>query len=91
LKPSSPEGSERPESYLGPRIAALVAVGAGLVSIAGGLQVREAGGFSVIGPRQFPVAIGLGLVALGILLLVATTVRPDRELGHLAAEEERAT
>jgi putative tricarboxylic transport membrane protein len=91
LKPGSPEGSERQESYVGPRIAALVALGAGLVAVAGGLQVREAGGFSVIGPRQFPVGIGLGLVALGILLLVATTVRPDRELGRLAADEERAT
>jgi putative tricarboxylic transport membrane protein len=92
LKPAQQgEASGRRESYAGPRIAALLAVGTGLVSIAGGLQVREAGGFSVIGPRQFPIAIGVGLIVLGILFLVLTTIRPDRELGRLAAEQERVT
>ena len=83
--------SEVRPSLLGPRLFA-----GGLLLLAGivlveAYRIREGTGFQALGPRAFPLAIGIGLLVLGILLLVRTTLRPDEELAKQAGEEESAT
>jgi putative tricarboxylic transport membrane protein len=53
-------------------------------------RIREGAGFQVLGPRAFPLATGVGLLVLGVLLLLRTTLRPDEELAKQAGEEEAA-
>jgi putative tricarboxylic transport membrane protein len=54
-------------------------------------QIRQPGGYSVVGPVFFPRLVALGLLALGILFLLRTTIRPDTDLADLAAAEEAVT
>jgi putative tricarboxylic transport membrane protein len=94
----SPEGAagERPPgaappSLVGPRIfAAALILLAGVVLIEA-FRIRQSRGFQVLGPRAFPVAIGIGLLVLGGLLLLRTTAWADDELAGKAGEEEAVT
>jgi putative tricarboxylic transport membrane protein len=54
-------------------------------------RIREGTGFQALGPRAFPLAIGAGLLILGVLLLLRTTLVPDGDLAQQAGEEEAAT
>lgn len=78
-------------SLLGPRIVAGVLVALSVVLILSALGVARGGGYSVIGPATFPLAIAIGLLVLGAAFAVRTTVVPDGDLARSAAEEERAT
>jgi len=77
-------------SLAGPRIVALVLIALGILALIGAAGL-EAGGYAPIGPAFFPTIVGLGLLGLGVVFLVRTTVRPDETLGRQAAEEEAAT
>jgi putative tricarboxylic transport membrane protein len=69
------------------RLAAAVVVGLGLLALLGAAQVGAGAGYVAVGPSVMPAAIGVGLVALGILLLLRATIRPDLDLArHVAAE-----
>jgi putative tricarboxylic transport membrane protein len=78
-------------SLVGPRIVAAAFVAFGVVVLVQTLGIREGGGYSAVGPRLFPYIVGAGLISMGLVLLLRTTVRPDRELESQAAEEEAAT
>jgi putative tricarboxylic transport membrane protein len=69
------------------RLAAAVVIGLGLLALFGATQVGAGAGYVAVGPSLMPTVIGVGLVALGALLLLRATVRPDLDLaGHVAAD-----
>ena len=78
------EGTEQ-ESLLGPRIVL------GLILVVSALEIARGGGYSVVGPGTIPLVVAIGLVVLGALFAVRTTIRPDRDLAVMAAEEERVS
>ena len=81
---------ERAASLLGPRLVAGVLIALGILIFYETLQVRSPQGFSPIGPRFVPLVVSVGLVALGLTLLVRTTLRPDRALAVRCGEQEAA-
>jgi putative tricarboxylic transport membrane protein len=82
--------SEARPSLVGPRIFAGALLLLAAIVLIEAFQIREAGGFQALGPRAFPLAIGVGLLVLGMFLLLRTTLRPDEELAKQAGEEEAA-
>ena len=81
-----------PRQWLGPRIAALVILGIGVVALTQAVAIREGAGYSAVGPRFFPMVAALGLLLLGVAFLLRTTpLSPDNELAEQAAAEERTT
>ncbi|MGH2382601.1 MAG: tripartite tricarboxylate transporter TctB family protein [Candidatus Limnocylindria bacterium] len=78
-------------SLLGPRIVAAVLLALSVLLILSALGVAQGGGYSVVGPATFPLAIAIGLFVLGAAFAVRTTIWPDDDLAASAAEEERAT
>ena len=89
-----PEGETRtaPQlSFLGPRIFAVAILAFGLFVLYGTFQISDKEGFSPDGPRFFPLIVAVGLLVLGALFLLSTTLRRDRYLGEKAAAEEATT
>lgn len=79
-------------SWLGPRLTAIVVLGIGVVALSQALTIREGAGYSVVGPRFFPIIISLGLLLWGVAFLIRTTpLAPDADLAEQAAVEEAAT
>lgn len=78
-------------SFLGPRIVAAVVVVGAVLLITQALQIGEVAGYSVVGPSTIPLAVSVVLLGLGVLFVIRTTVRPDRDLAELAGAEEAAT
>lgn len=78
-------------SLLGPRILAAALVGLGVLLIVSALGIAEGAGYSVIGPATIPLAVAVGLLVLGIIFAVRTTIVPDADLAERAGEEQRAT
>lgn len=78
-------------SFLGPRLVAafLVILAIGLIVSAVG--IARGGGYTVIGPATIPLAVAIGLLVLGAIFLVRTTLMPDVRLAELAADEQAAT
>lgn len=54
-------------------------------------RLPESGGYTAVGPRFFPMVVGIGLLVLSLVFLVQTTVRPDRDLAEKVAGEAQAT
>lgn len=78
-------------SFLGPRIVAgLLVVGSAFL-IYHALQIGRVAGYTVVGPSTIPLVVSTGLLILGLILAVRTTVRPDEDLGRQVHQEERAT
>jgi putative tricarboxylic transport membrane protein len=72
------------------RLAAVVVIGLGLVALFGATQVGSGAGYVAVSPWVMPAVVGAGLVALGILLFLRATVRPDLDLArHVEAEAAR--
>lgn len=78
-------------SFLGPRIVAGLLIIGSIFLIYHALQIGRVAGYTVVGPSTFPLAVSVGLLVLGIILAVRTTVRPDGDLGLQVAVEEKAT
>lgn len=87
--PGSVEVSDRSPSGL--RAAALVILSLGLLVLWRSLAIPPGTGFTVVGPRVFPLAVSAGLLVTGGLFLARVTVWPDRWLIRKAAEEDRMT
>jgi putative tricarboxylic transport membrane protein len=68
---------------------ALVAGAAFLIYQA--LQILRGGGYSVVSPGTFPLAVAIGLLVLGLAFTARATFWPDRDLADRAVEEERAS
>jgi putative tricarboxylic transport membrane protein len=84
-------GARSSHSYWGLRGVALAFLALALILLFTTFQIRQGGGYSAVGPRVFPLAVSLGLLALSILFLLRTTLFPDTELAEQAAAEEAAT
>ena len=84
------QSGEGAASLIGPRVVAGVLVALGVLIFYETLQVRSPQGFSPVGPRFVPLVVSVGLVALGLALLVRTTLRHDRALALRAGEQEAA-
>lgn len=78
-------------SFLGPRIVAGLLVVGAVFLIYHALQIGRVAGYTVVGPSTFPLVVSIGLLILGALLALRTTLRPDDDLGRQVADEERAT
>ncbi len=76
---------------LGPRIVAIVLLALAALLIFSTLGITRGGGYSVIGPATIPLVVSIGLLVLGAIFALRTTVLPDTDLAVQAAEEERAT
>ena len=85
-----PEGADG-GGLLGPRLVAVALLALAALLIVSALGIASAGGYTVIGPTTIPLVVAIGLLALGAIFAVRTTLRPDTELAELAAEEERVT
>jgi putative tricarboxylic transport membrane protein len=85
-----PKGAEG-GGLLGPRLVAVAILALAALLIVAALGIARAGGFTVIGPTTIPLVVAIGLLVLGAIFAVRTTVVPDTELAELAAEEERVT
>jgi putative tricarboxylic transport membrane protein len=81
------DANDASRGLLEARLAGGVVIALGVLALFGAMQVRAGAGYVAVGPAVMPAAIGVGLVALGILLLLRATVRPDLDLArHVAAE-----
>jgi putative tricarboxylic transport membrane protein len=85
-KPASPTWA-----LLGPRIASLVVIGLGGIILTQVSQVGTGAGFIVVGPRIFPTVVGVGILVLGLLFLLRTTVLLDNDLAAEVTTEEATT
>jgi putative tricarboxylic transport membrane protein len=84
-------GGAQGGSLTGPRILAVVLLVLAAVLIVSALGIARGGGYSVIGPATIPLAVAIGLLVLGAIFALRTTIRPDVDLAQQAAEEERVT
>jgi putative tricarboxylic transport membrane protein len=78
-------------SLLGPRIVAAALLALAVILIVSAIGIARGGGYSVIGPATIPLVVAIGLLALGAIFALRTTLLPDMDLAGLAAEEEGAT
>ena len=85
-----PKGAEG-GGLLGPRLVAVAILAFAALLIVSALGIASAGGYTIIGPTTIPLVVAIGLLVLGAILAVRTTILPDTELAELAAEEERVT
>jgi len=72
-------------------LAAVAVLGLGGLILTQVRQIGSGAGFIVIGPRIFPLIVGLSLLALGFVYLLRTTVLVDRDLAAQVAAEEAST
>lgn len=81
------DGNDARRGLLEARLAGLAVIGLGLLALVGATQVGSGAGYVAVSPSVMPAFIGIGLVALGSLLLLRATLRPDLDLArHVAAE-----
>ena len=84
---ASGSGDAASRGLLEARLAGVVVIGLGLLALIGASQVGTGAGYVAVSPSVMPAVVGIGLVALGVLLLLRATVRPDLALArHVAAE-----
>jgi putative tricarboxylic transport membrane protein len=81
----------RPISWIGPRIVAGVLVVLGAILFVQALGIAQTGGYRVIGPETFALVVAVGLLVLGVIAALRTTITPDLDLAKRAAEQEAAT
>ncbi|QYJ16125.1 hypothetical protein Rxycam_01956 [Rubrobacter xylanophilus DSM 9941] len=87
-------GNPRPgrtrSAFLGPGVFAAAVLALGAVVLVGTSGIPSRAGYGPVGPRFFPLAVALGLLVMGGILL-RSTLRPDAYLGEKAASEKAAT
>jgi putative tricarboxylic transport membrane protein len=88
---SGGSGRRAAPSLLGPRLIAGAVAAAGAFLLFHALQIHEGRGYSVVGPSTIPIFVSVGLLGLGLILAVRTTLLPDRKMAARAGAEEAAT
>jgi putative tricarboxylic transport membrane protein len=91
MTPESGDQTEPEGSFLGPRLASLFFLVLGVLVLSQSFRIGRGAGYIVVGPRFFPIVVGCGLLGLGILFFLRTTVIPDVELARDVAAEDAAT
>jgi putative tricarboxylic transport membrane protein len=79
-------------SWRGPRFAGLALLALGIVALVATAAIPSArDGWSISGPRFFPLVVSIALIALAVVFLARTFVRPDVDLAEHAAAEAAKT
>lgn len=78
-------------SFVGPRIVAALLIAGGAFLIYHSIQIGSTHGYSVVDPSIAPIAVSVGLLVLGVILAVRTTVLPDEDLAQRSGAEEAMT
>lgn len=91
MTPEEPKPASSDRALLGPRIAALIVISLGGIILTQVSQIGTGAGFIVIGPRIFPLVVGIGFLILGLLFLLRTTLIPDNDLIAEVAAESATT
>lgn len=78
-------------ALFGLRLAALIVISLGGIILTQASQIGTGAGFIVVGPRVFPRVVGVGILILGFLFLLRTTVLLDNDLVAEVASEEGIT
>lgn len=75
----------------GARIFSAVLLAFALYLVYDATQIRQGGGFTIVGPSVFPLAAAAALAALALLMLLRATLWPDAELAARGLAEAEAT
>ena len=78
-------------SFAGPRLAGLALLAGSVAVLIAVTAIAGRGGYSPSGPRFVPLIVAIVLIALSVLFLARTFVRPDVELAERSAAEDDAT
>ncbi|MEW6403418.1 MAG: tripartite tricarboxylate transporter TctB family protein [Chloroflexota bacterium] len=73
------------------RLAALTVIILGGIILTQVSRIGTGAGFIVVGPRVFPTVVGVGILILGLLFLLRTTVLLDHDLVAEVTTEEATT
>ncbi|MEO8247322.1 MAG: tripartite tricarboxylate transporter TctB family protein [Chloroflexota bacterium] len=90
MTPTRP-GPRNADGFLGPRLVAALLVGLAVVLIISALGISRGAGYTVVGPQTIPLVVAIGLLIMGLVFGLRTTVRPDADMAAAALEEERVT
>lgn len=78
-------------SFTGPRLAGAALLAGSVAVLAAVTAIPGRGGYEASGPRFVPLIVAIALIALSVLFLARTFVRPDTELAERSAAEDDAT
>jgi putative tricarboxylic transport membrane protein len=88
MKSDDSKPSTSNHALFGLRLAALTVIILGGIILTQVPQIGTGAGFIVVGPRIFPTVVGVGILVLGLLFLLRTTVLLDKDLVEEVATEE---
>jgi putative tricarboxylic transport membrane protein len=92
MMPNDAKPASSPARALfGLRLAALTVISLGGIILTQVSQIGTGAGFIVVGPRIFPTVVGIGILVLGLLFLLRTTVLLDNDLVTEVVTEEATT
>lgn len=91
MTPDAPKPAFSARALFSLRLAALTVIILGGIILTQVPQIGTGAGFIVVGPRVFPTAVGIGVLILGLLFLMRTTVLLDNDLVAEVTTEEAAT
>lgn len=91
MTPDDPKPASSTRALLSLRLAALTVISLGGIILTQVPQIGTGAGFIVVGPRIFPVAVGIGCLVLGLLFLLRTTFLLDKDLVTDVITEEAST
>lgn len=91
MKSDDPKPSTSAHALFGLRLAALTVTILGGIILTQVSQIGTGAGFIVVGPRIFPTVVGVGILVLGLLFLLRTTVLLDNDLVTEVMAEEATT
>ncbi|MEO6294315.1 MAG: tripartite tricarboxylate transporter TctB family protein [Candidatus Limnocylindria bacterium] len=83
--------SAQGRGFLGPRLAAVALLALAALLIVSAFGIARGGGYTVIGPATIPLVVAIGILVLGSIFALRTTVLPDHDLAEQAAGEEVVT
>jgi putative tricarboxylic transport membrane protein len=84
-------GPKAAPSFVGARIVAALMIVGGAFLLYHAFQIGATHGYSVVGPSIAPIAISIGLLLLGAIFGLRTTVLADADLAAAAGAEEAMT
>jgi len=91
MTPDDPKPASSAHALFGLRLAALTVIILGGIILTQVSRVGTGAGFIVVGPRIFPTVVGVGILVLGLLFLLRTTVLLDNDLVVEVTAEEATT
>ena len=78
-------------SFTGPRLAGLALLAGSVAVLIAVTAIPGRGGYEASGPRFVPLIVAIAMIALSVLFVARTFVRPDTDLAERSAAEDDAT